>query len=38
MGVKLAKGRVYTLAYADDMVLAEEEDEMKSVIERATYC
>jgi len=34
-GVKLGSGRVYSLAYADDIVLlAEEEGEMKSIIER----
>lgn len=26
--------RVYSLSYADDMVFAEEEDEMKSMLER----
>jgi hypothetical protein len=34
-GIRLGKGRVYSLAYADDLVLlAEGEDEMRSVIER----
>lgn len=34
-GVKLGKGRVYTLSYADDMVLlAENEEEMRSMMER----
>jgi len=34
-GVRLEKGRVYTLAYADDLVLlAEGEDEMRSMVER----
>jgi len=34
-GVKLGSGRVYSLAYADDIVLlAEEEGEMRSMIER----
>lgn len=33
--VKLGKGRVCTLAYADDIVLlAEEEDEMRSMMGR----
>ncbi|KAL6419029.1 hypothetical protein ACFW04_014075 [Cataglyphis niger] len=34
-GVDLEEKRIYTLAYADDVVLiAEEEDEMRSIIER----
>lgn len=34
-GVRLGEGRVYTLSYADDIVLlAESEDEMKSMMER----
>lgn len=34
-GIKLGRRRIYTLAYADDMVLlAEEEDSMKSMIGR----
>lgn len=34
-GVRLGEDRVYTLAYADDMVLvAEGENEMRSMIER----
>jgi len=34
-GVKLGEKRIYTLAYADDIVLlAEEEDEMRSMIVR----
>lgn len=34
-GAKLGGEKVYTLAYADDMVLlAEEEDEMRSMMER----
>lgn len=34
-GVKLGEGRVYTLAYADDMVLlAGNEEEMRSMMER----
>lgn len=37
--VRLGEGRVYTLAYEDDMVLiAEEEDEMRSMIERLEDC
>lgn len=38
-GVRLSKEKVYTLAYADDMVLmAEGEDEMRSLIERLEEC
>jgi len=34
-GIRLGEGRVYTLAYADDIVLiAEEEDDMKSMMAR----
>jgi len=34
-GVRLGKERIYSLAYADDVVLvAEEEDEMRSMMER----
>lgn len=34
-GIKLGEGRMYTLLYADDMVLlAEDEDEMRSMIWR----
>lgn len=33
-GVKLGEGRIYTLAYADMMLLAENEEEMRSMIER----
>ena len=34
-GVKLRRHRIYSLAYADDMVLvAEEEEEMRGMIER----
>jgi len=30
-GIGLGESRVYTLAYADDMVLTEGEDEMRSM-------
>lgn len=34
-GIRLGEGRIYTLMYADDiMLLAENEDKMRSVIER----
>lgn len=34
-GIRLEEGRVFSLAYADDLVvMAEEENEMKSMIER----
>lgn len=34
-GIRLGDGRVYTLAYANDMVLiAEKENEMRSVMDR----
>lgn len=34
-GVRLGKRRVYTLAYADDIILiAEKEDEMRSMVDR----
>lgn len=33
-GVKIKKRRIYTLAYADDVVLAKEEEEMRSMMER----
>lgn len=34
-GVRLRDGRVYTLAYADDMVLiVEKKDEMRSMLDR----
>jgi len=35
VGVKLGEGKIYSMAYADDMVLlAEEEDEMKTMLAR----
>lgn len=33
-GVKLGEERIYTLAYADMVLLAENEEEMRSMIER----
>lgn len=34
-GVKLGEGKIYWMAYADDIVLlAEEEDEMKAMLAR----
>jgi len=33
-GIGLGKGRVYTLAYADMVLMAEGEDEMRSMMER----
>lgn len=34
-GVRVGEGRVYTFAYADDLVLiAEDEDQLRSIIER----
>ncbi|KAL6420236.1 hypothetical protein ACFW04_014606 [Cataglyphis niger] len=33
-GVKLGERKIYTLAYADDVVLIAEEDGMRSMIER----
>lgn len=32
--VKLKKGKVYTLSYADDLVLIAKKDEMRSIIDR----